>query len=255
MTIPPPESRTAARPGAGGPAAFSNTRWSIVLRAGQGGDSADKTRALESLCRTYWPPLYAWLRSSGHTSEDAEDLVQSLFHDLLTKDSLATLSEGGGRFRSFLMTSLKNIAVDEYRKRGAAKRGGGSVFVSLDIEQGELLVKAADQKQSPDTAFDRNWAHTVLGAATADLRDSYIAAGREALFTALRPSLFGSGEVRSYDQLAEELGMSRGAVAMSVKRMRERFGELITQRVAETVADASEVREEMRYLLSLFACT
>jgi hypothetical protein len=152
------------------------------------------------------------------------------------------------------MAALKNLVVDEFRRRTAVKRGGGAVMVPFDVSEGELLVETADRSLSPDAGFDRNWARTVVAAATADLRENYAAAGREAMFTALRPCLFGSGDLPGYDRLAEELGMSRGAVAMSVKRMRERFGELIARRVADTVADPGEVRAEMRYLLSLFAC-
>ena len=225
-----------------------------MLKAARADDPDERNRALESLCRTYWSPLYAWLRGSGQSPEDAEDLVQSLFHDILAGGVLSSIGPNGGRFRSFLMTLLKNLAVDEYRKRGAKKRGGGMVFVPLDLEQGEHLVKAADQGQAPDTAFDRNWARTVIAAATTDLQQNYLAAGRERLFTAIRPCLFGSEELPAYDLLAEELGMSKGAVAMSVMRMRERFGGFIAQRVADTVADPADVREEMRYLLSLFAC-
>ena len=154
----PPEIMPAVR------AAFAETRWSVVLKAGTDSEGDEKKRALEDLCRTYWPPLYAWLRASGHSREDAEDLVQSLFHEILTSDILAGVDRDRGRFRSFLMTALKNLVVDEFRRRTAVKRGGGAVTVPFDVSEGELLVETADRSLSPDAGFDRNWARTVVAA-------------------------------------------------------------------------------------------
>ncbi len=246
----PAQQSGARAPGAG---RFADTRWSLVLRAADGDDSLDRRHALEALCTTYWPPLYAWLRSGGHSPEDAEDLVQTLFVHLLTGASLARIGPERGKFRTFLLAMLKNLAVDQFRRKSAAKRGAGEV-ISLDLSEAEAYLAVTDGSLPADTAFDRNWARTLVAAAVEDLRATYRAAGREALFDALQPHVFGHGERGDYARVGEELGLSRSAVTMSVMRMRERMGELIMQRVADTVPDAEDVREEMRYLLSLFAC-
>lgn len=208
---------------------------------------------MEELCRRYWPPIYAWLRHQGHSAHDAEDLVQSLFEEILGGEVLAGLERDRGRFRSFLIALAKNRAVDEYRRRRAEKRGGRVVMVVLDQELGEALAASTREGDSPEVAFDRNWARAVIGGALEELAANYEAAGRGELFRVLRPVLFGAAGEGGYEAMGAALGMSRGAVAMSVKRLRERFGELVAQRVADTVGGAGEVREEVRYLLSLFA--
>lgn len=239
--------------GTGVRADFSDTRWSVVLRAGGAGDGEERRRAMEELCRRYWPPIYAWLRHQGHSAHDAEDLVQSLFEEILGGEVLAGLERDRGRFRSFLIALAKNRAVDEYRRRRAEKRGGRVVMVVLDQEMGEALAASAREGDSPEVAFDRNWAKVVIGGAMEELEANYEAAGRGELFRVLRPVLFGATGEGGYEAMGAALAMSRGAVAMSVKRLRERFGELVAQRVADTVGGAGEVREEVRYLLSLFA--
>lgn len=240
------------------PKAFASTNWSLVLKAGQANESETRQRALSALFRTYWKPLYGWLRNTGQTAQDAEDLIQQLFHEILSNDSLNSIGKEGGKFRSFLITALKNRTIDGYRRQSAAKRGGGIPLLTLDLEQGESFVHQPTGQPGalvgPEVEYDRQWAKTLIESAAAELRANYISAGREALFLAIQPCLFGMGGAPAYEELSAKLGISKGAITMSVKRMRERFGELIAQKVAETVADPSEVREEIRYLLSLFAC-
>ena len=224
------------------PKAFASTNWSVVLKAGQANDPETRQRALAALFRTYWKPLYGWLRNTGQTTQDAEDLIQQLFHEILSNDSLHSIEKEGGKFRSFLITTLKNRTIDGYRRQRTVKRGGGIPLLTLDLELGESFVHATGQPGAtagPEVEYDRQWAKTLIESAAAELRDNYISAGREALFLAIQPCLFGMGEAPAYEELSVNLGLSKGAITMSVKRMRERFGELIAQKVSETVAEPS----------------
>ena len=230
---------------------FATTHWSVVLAA-KTGDSPTAADALEKLCRAYWAPLYAYIRREGHDATEAQDLTQEFFARLLARDYLQHLRHQEGKFRSFLLTYLKNFLSEQRRKAGAQKRGGGQVFVSLDATAGEegYLLEPVDEL-TPDQVFERRWAQAVLQTALNRLREEYSVRGQAALFERLQdyqPRELGG---RSYAQLGEELGMTEAAVKSAVQRMRQRHRELLREEVAQTVTRPEEIEEELRHFRTL----
>ncbi len=228
--------------------AFRTTHWSVVLAAKENG-AAEGGPALESLCRTYWAPLYAYLRRQGATPPDAQDLVQGLFASLLEDDGLATVEQKRGKFRSFLLASLKHFAANERDRARAQKRGGRLLFVPLDEAQAEKHFLTAPDL-SPDEVFERTWALALIEQALARLREEYAAAERAELLTALEPYLSGNRMAPPYVEVSARLNLGVGGVKMAVQRMRRRFGELLRKEIAHTVSRPEEIDEEIR---SLFA--
>jgi RNA polymerase sigma factor (sigma-70 family) len=229
---------------------FATTRWSMVVAAGAAGDTGGRA-ALESLCGAYWYPLYAFERRGGTPVEDARDLVQGFFAELLEKDVLAQADRDRGRFRTFLIAAFRHFASKEREKARALKRGGGRAPLPLDFEDGEsrYLREPADDR-TPERLFERRWALTLLDEALGRLKEEHRAAGREPLFEALRGTLgSGDGPGASYAALGEGLGMSEGAVKVAVHRLRRRYRDVLRAAIAETVADPSEVDDEIRHLL------
>jgi RNA polymerase sigma factor (sigma-70 family) len=234
-------------------AVFATTHWSVVLAAGQG-DTPQSAAALEQLCRTYWPPIYAFVRRQGRSPEDAQDLTQEFFARLLRENSVARAEPGRGRFRSFLLGALKHTLADEHAKAGAQKRGGGREFLSWEQVQGEERLCAEPLSQlSPDRVFDRRWAMTVLEQALARLRAEYDSAERRPVFEALRGYVTGEPVAAFYTQAAAGLGLSESAVKSAIYRLRQRYHALVREEVAQTVANAADLEEEIRYLMSLFS--
>jgi RNA polymerase sigma factor (sigma-70 family) len=227
---------------------FATTRWSIVLGAGGQVSRVDARAALASLCEMYWPPLYAYLRRSGSSRADAEDLVQGLFSELLARDDFAQVRPERGRFRSFLLASLKHYQANERDKQRAQKRGGNRAILSLDVASAEdrYVIEPADHR-TPESVFDRSWALAVLKQAQARLRDSYRAAGKSNRYDALSPYLAGE-HAESYRDAAAALGMTESAVKVAVHRMRREFRDLIRQEIAQTVASPDEIDDEVRAL-------
>jgi RNA polymerase sigma-70 factor (ECF subfamily) len=234
-----------------GPHRFATTRWSIVVAAGAAEDTVGRA-ALESLCAAYWYPLYAFERRGGTAAEDARDLVQGFFAELLEKDYLAQADRERGRFRTFLITAFRHFASKEREKARALKRGGGRRPLPLDFEDGEsrYLREPADER-TPERLFERRWALTLLDEAMARLLEEHRAAGREALFDALRGTLggAGAGPEEPYAALGARLGMSEGALKVAVHRLRRRYRDVLRAAIAETVADPAEVDDEIRQLL------
>ncbi|HKI72946.1 MAG TPA: sigma-70 family RNA polymerase sigma factor [Verrucomicrobiae bacterium] len=229
---------------------FQTTHWSVVLAAGQG-DSPRRAEALEKLCRAYWYPLYAYVRQRGHGPEDAQDLTQEFLARLLEKNWLADLDPHTGRFRSFLLTALNRFLINEYDRGQAAKRGGGRKVLSLDQAQAEgryLHEPATDE--TPEKIFDRRWALAVLDQALAHLRAETSAVGKSQPFELLNPFLSREAEAGEYAAIAQQLGLSVGAVGVAVHRLRQRYREVARQEVAQTLADAAQVDEEMRHLFA-----
>ena len=230
---------------------FHTTHWSMVLLAGQAmAPHADE--ALESLCRTYWNPLYAYVRRQGHNPHDAQDLTQEFFARLLAKKYLSLANQERGRFRSFLLKSLKHFLVNEWQRGQSQKRGGGRQFLSLDDEAAErsyLLQPAADQ-MAPESLYDKLWAMTLLERAIERLGGEYAATGRRELFDQLKPLLLVEGGGESYRQAAAVLGLSEGAVKVAVHRVRQRFREAVRAEIAQTVATPAEVDGELRCLMA-----
>jgi RNA polymerase sigma-70 factor (ECF subfamily) len=232
------------------PEHFDTTHWSVVQAAGQN-SATSAGRALEELCRNYWYPLYSYVRRQGNSPEDAQDLTQEFFARFLEKESVKLADRERGRFRTFLLTSLKHFLVNEWTKRQAAKRGGGQVF-SLDEKAAEsrYKIEPAD-KVTPETLYDQNWATALLDRAAERLRTEYQGFGKLALFEQLEALLRGDKSDVPYAQLAQQVGLSEGALKVAVHRLRHRYQEMLHTEVARTVSSPAEVEEELRYLAEL----
>jgi len=231
---------------------FTTTDWSLVCAAAETG-SPRQSAALEELCRLYWPPLYAYLRRSGHRPQDAEDLTQAFLARLLERGLLAYACPERGRFRNFLLAALKNFAADARDHATALKRGGNRPPLSLDVAEAERDYRAlASPELAPDAVYERTWALAVLDRALTALRAEYAARGREALFDGLKDHVWGEAR-ETIARAGAALGLTETAARVAVHRLRQRFGALLRQQVAETLADPAEVDAELRHLLSIFA--
>jgi RNA polymerase sigma factor (sigma-70 family) len=230
---------------------FATTRWSVVLAAGADTSSARVHEALATLCETYWYPLYAFLRSRGYKPEDAQDLTQAFFARLLEKDTLRHADPARGRFRSFLLASLKNFAANERDREIAMKRGGGVPIVSLEIETAEgRFQMEPPSDDTPERVFDRRWALTLLDRVMSRLKAETSRSGKPSQFDRLKTYLTGDQPQPSYAQTAFELGMSEGAVKVAVHRLRRRFRDLVREEIAQTVSSPDEIEDELRHLWS-----
>jgi len=229
-----------------GAARFQTTQWSVILRAGQGAEEA-----LLRLCRNYWTPLYAYTRRRGHSPHEAEDLTQSFFAHVLEHRSFETVAPAKGRFRSFLLVSLKHFLDNEFHKERALKRGGHHFIVSWDdLPPGARDAFEPSLNLPPEKVFDREWAVTLVGRVMKQLQKECETARKGELFERLKGSLTGDPSVESYEQIAAALKMSEGAVKVSAHRLRRRFGELLREQVQRTVGDPSQVDEELREILA-----
>ncbi|MCK4602283.1 MAG: sigma-70 family RNA polymerase sigma factor [Phycisphaerae bacterium] len=244
-------SRTRQTSSFGAKAHFAATRWSIVLAAGGAHDATDTRRALEELIQAYWFPLYAYIRRRGQPSAQAEDLVQGFLTRLLEKKDLARVDRAKGRFRSFLLASLKHFMANEYDKRRALKRGGSVRVISLDALDAEARYAVeATCDMTPDRLFDRRWALAVLDQVLSRLHREYTNAGKAALFETIKDCLTPHRGRLSYAQLAKCLGMTQGALKVAVHRMRRRYRDLLRDEIAQTVDSPLQVEEEIAYLLN-----
>lgn len=232
---------------------FATTHWSAVLQAGKG-DSLAASAALEELCRTYWYPLYAFVRRRGFSPEDAQDLTQAFFTDILAKGSLCAARPERGKFRSFLLASLQNFLVDQHRHASALKRGGGQWIISLDGMGGEDRFRLESHHDlTPEKLYERAWARTLLDRARSRLREEYAAAGKAHLYFALKDFPLSGKSERSFQQAATELGMTVPSLKSAVHRLRARYRELVREEVAHTVADPAELNEEARHLIAVLS--
>ena len=231
-------------------AQFATTHWSVVLAAGQNSSPA-AGEALDRLCRTYWYPLYAFVRRSGRDVPEAEDLTQEFFARLLQKDFPAGITPAGGKFRSYLLAALKNFLVNEWASRQTAKRGGGKVILSLEDLGAEARYQSEPADQAtPDRLFERRWASALLDQVRQSLKKEYAAEGKDRLFESLRASLTGAAPLIPYDALGRQLGMSEGAVKTAVYRLRKRYGELLRLEIAQTVDRPEDIEDEIRCLIA-----
>jgi len=220
----------------------------MVLHAGRQ-SSPQSARALAELCQAYWYPLYAWVRRQGHSREDAEDLTQGFFARFLEKNYLAGLDAGRGKFRAFLLASLKHFLANEWDKSQRLKRGGGVTHLSLDWQSAdERFHLDPPDPSSPDKAFDREWALALLERVIIRLREECAAAGKAELFEQTKGFLMAGETAIPYAQAGRELGMDEGAVRVAVHRLRKRYRELLRDEIAQTLADPSQVAEELRSL-------
>ena len=231
-----------------GPAEFRTTHWSLVIEAGRA-DSPVAREALERLCRIYWYPLYAFVRRRGYSPADAEDLTQGFFESLLRRGDLAGVAPSKGRFRTFLLAALGHYLANEWRRGQRQKRGGGQAAVSFDALPAEDRYRLEPTApEDPEHIYDQRWAWTVMEQALDRLRADYARAGKADLFELLRPSLAGGEDGASGADLAARLGISVGAVDVARHRLRRRYGELIRETIADTVASPDEVDAEIRHL-------
>ena len=230
-----------------GPRDFRTTHWTNVLAAGDGSPAA--SAALEELCRTYWYPLYAFIRRQGHSAEDAQDLTQGFFGSLLERQSLQEVHPGKGKFRSFLLASLDHFLANDWRRHQAQRRGGGRALFSLDGADAEERYRfEPTDSRNPETIFERRWAITLLEHTLCQLGQECSAADRADLFLELKGMLSGGDHEERYSEIASRLGMREGAVKKAAQRLRDRYRELLREAVAETVTDPAEVDDELRYL-------
>jgi len=229
---------------------FDTTQWSQVVLARQS-DDAEARRALESLCDAYWYPLYAYARRQGLDAEAARDRTQGFFAHLLETDLLRVADPARGRFRSFLLTSFKNFMSHEREKATALKRGGGAVTISLDADDAESRFGLEPvESLTPDVLYERRWALTLMERAMRALEEE-ADRGSPERFKRLKSYLTGSEAQLPYKDAAIELGMSTAAVRVAVHRLRGRYGELLRAEIADTVADPTEVDEELKHLLTV----
>lgn len=232
---------------------FVTTRWTVVLAAGHG-RTPQADLALEELCRVYWYPLYAYVRHQGHSKEDAEDLTQAFFARFLEKNYLERLSSEQGKFRAFLLASLKNFLANAWDRASRQKRGGGVAPLSLDWQTADTRyqIEPAD-RLSPDKLYDRAWAVALLERVITRLQTECASEGKAKLFEQTKAFLtMGKGAI-PYAQAAQPLKMDEGAVRVAVHRLRRRYRELLREEIAQTLSDPAQVEEEMRALFSAFA--
>lgn len=229
---------------------FATTNWNLVLKATRE-SAASSEEALADLCELYWYPLYAFVRRQGYGSADAQDLTQGFFARLLEKRDLAAVDQAKGRFRSFLLASLKNYLINEWDRARAAKRGGGKSKISLDFAAAESRYALEPSHQlTAEAIFDREWGLTLLDQVRGRLRDEFTAAGREAHYVVLQPYLTGADDSPSHREVGERLEMSPGAVKVAVHRLRRRFRELLRLEISNTVADEESVDDEIGELFA-----
>ena len=236
-----------------GQSSFATTHWSIVLAAGNQ-SSPDYTRALSTLCQTYWYPLYVYLRRWGCDREEAEDYTQGFFASLLERQGIGKADPKQGKFRSFLLASLKHFLADEWDRLQTQKRGGERKAFSLDIEDGETRYsREPADNLSPEKLFERYWALEVLKQAMARLKAEYVTANKIELFNYLKTYLTAEKDSIPYRDVAARLNMTEGAVRVAVHRLRQRYGELVREEIAQTVTTPEQIEEEICELYAALA--
>lgn len=237
-------------PGAMGKPLFATTHWSVVLAAANEATS-QSTAALERLCRTYWYPLYAYIRRQGYGPADAQDLTQEFFTRLLTRHSLSGVAPHKGKFRSFLLVVLRHFLSGERDRASAVKRGGGKEVLSLDAEDAEGRYRLEPvERLDAEKIFERRWAMTVLGQAWTRLREESAAHGKLKQFDLLAEFVAGEADVTCVEA-ASTLGLTESGMRSTVHRLRERYRALIREEIAFTVSTPGEVDEELRYLIAV----
>jgi len=230
---------------------FATTRWSLIVAAR--GNSAKASEALAVLCELYWVPVYAYIRRSGVSTEDARDLTQAFFARVLEKGWFAQAEQARGRFRSFLLTAVRHFLANEFDAAHAQKRGGGHAPVPFEFEDGESRYRLEPvDGVTPEDIYERRWALTVLEAALARVSATYADHARQPVFLALRPVLTGE-ESESYAANAANLGMTEGALRVALHRLRQQFSKCLREIVAETVERPEDVDDELRHLLTVLS--
>ena len=233
---------------------FATTRWSMVVSAGQS-RSTQSRRALAVLCENYWFPLYAFVRRSGRSAEDAQDLTQEFFVRLLTENYLAVADRQQGRFRSFLLGAMKHFLANQRRRQAAQKRGGAATVLSLDFDGGEHRYGQIEPSTNltAERLYEKRWAMTLLDLVLGRLREEFRVAGKLELFDVLKQFLAGGGKhdgSPTYLDVGKQLGMSEAAVKTAVHRLRRRYRKLLKDEIAQTVDGHGSLEEELRDLMA-----
>jgi len=233
-----------------GDSQFHTTHWSLVVQAA-GKEGEPSRAALADLCGAYWYPVYAFIRRRGHSAEDARDLAQEFFATLLEKGYLADADPERGRFRAFLLTAVSRFVSKQHQRAAALKRGGGLRDLPLDFEIGETRYQREPSHEwTAERIFARRWALTLLDRTIAALRNEHKEAGKLPLFDALKVFLTGEAGAPPLRQVAEQLGMSEGAVKVAVHRLRQKYREALRAEIAQTVTAQEDVDDELRFLLA-----
>jgi RNA polymerase sigma factor (sigma-70 family) len=232
---------------------FATTHWSVIMAASDSA-SAQHEPALSTLCQTYWFPLYAYLRRRGYDSHQAEDYTQGFFAGILERKGLRQADPKYGKFRSFLLASLKNFLADEWDRARAQKRGGDKKVLSLDFDAAASRYEREPvHRLSPEKLFERSWALTVLTSAMDRLKAESTASDKQQLFNRLKVYLTAEKDAVSYRDVAAKLNMTEGAVKVAVHRLRRRYRELVRDEIAQTVTNEAQVDEEIRDLFTALA--
>ena len=233
---------------------FDTTQWSVVRAAGSS-DSGRARPALATLCQTYWRPLHQYLRNQGCSDEDARDLTQSFLASMIERGSVADADRARGRFRAFLLASLRNFLLNDIAAGRALKRGGGTVAVPIDADARDQarVPDALTDRNSPDRVFDREWALAVLAHVTERMRSEWVSAGKSYEFDLLAPNLAGDRPDGGYSALAEAIGSTEGAVKVKIHRLRQRYRRYLKEAIADTVTTPEDADDELRYLMKAVA--
>ncbi len=233
-----------------GAVAFTTTQWSVVLTAQ--GTSPAAQEALEKLCRVYWRPLYGFVRRQGHAPEEAEDLTQGFFAQLLERRDLDVVRREKGRLRSYLLVSLKHFLANERHRAMAIKRGGGRSLIPLEeLKSAERAALEPADNLTADLVYERHWALRVLEQVLARLREERRATGDTVLFEQLEKLLADEPDRPSQAEIAAELGMSENAVKQAIHRLRERYRQILREEIAQTVTAPGDVEDELRHLIAV----
>ena len=242
-------SLSATSPTPAGPAAFTTTHWSVVLEAR--GESPAAQEALENLCRTYWRPIYSFVRREGVRPEEAKDITQGFFALILERKDFHSVRQEKGRLRSFLLASLKHFMANERRDAAAIKRGGGQALIPLDGIALENSVEFdRSEMLSADRLYDRRWAFTVLDRVFARLREEARGSASAPVQERLNMLLSDEPDRPSQAEIAREFGMTENAVKQAFHRLRQRYRQLLREEVAHTVATPAEIEDELRHLIA-----
>ena len=247
MTAVTDQARATASP------SFSTTHWSLVLAVRES-PSPEAEAALASLCRTYWYPLFAFVRRYGYTEPDAQDLTQEFLAEFLEKEYFKRADPQRGRFRSFLLASMRNFLKLQARRSATKKRGGRMTSVALNQEDFHDLRQTREDL-TPELLFDKRWAETVVDRVLSRLQREYASKKKAERFSLFSEFLWGSRNGSSYKELGRQSGMSVAAVKVAIYRFRERFRDLLRTEVAHTVADPDEVEDELRYLIKVLSAS
>src|SRR5213594_669653 len=232
---------------------FATTHWSVIVNA-RAADSSVARQALEKLCQTYWYPLYAFVRRQGHGPHDAQDLTQEFFARLLEKNYLDDVRRERGKFRSFLLASMKHFLANEWDRARAQKRGGTPAHIPIDTQSAETRYGLEPgHDQTPEKLFERRWALTLLDNVLSRLREEFVTAGKAEQFDQLKVALTADKRAVPYTELGTRLGMREGAVKVAVHRLRARYREVLRAEIAHTVSSAADVEEEIRHLFAALA--